>query len=147
MIVPRRLDAAVSEQNQKTYGTAVGLVLPQDWGNAIFNGGTLAQNVTATSAAINVAGYNSFMFLGRGGVGAGYSIKYNTLDYADTVTPFGPIFTDTVGSVVPPATKLLLGAPSGVRPGDTFGWLTITLTGLVATGCDNIFVTMLCSYR
>jgi len=148
VIFPRRLDQASFKANAGQAGTPVGIVLPEDWGNAKLNGGNLASLEVATAGFVNVAGYNSFMFLGTMDVGStGFTIKVGTPDYADNITPFGILFNDTVSAFVPPSGRVTFSAPSGARPNDVWGWIQVSITGTAPLGATNCKLTMLCAYR
>lgn len=147
MIVPRRMDQAALGLARGQAGTAVGLLLATDFGNATFNGGVLAAAGTAMSGLINVAGYNSFEVIITMSGGTSVVVKIGTPDYNDLVTPYSPLFLDVMGTITPTSGRALAGATTGIRPTDSWAWIYIQLTGSNPLGATDVFATLICSSR
>lgn len=128
-------------------GCAVGLLLANEFGNATFNGGTLAGLATATSGLINVAGYNSFEVIGTMSAGSGFSVRICTPDYNDAIGPFSPLFLDSMGSITPTSGRVVAGATASARPSDSWAWIYLELQGTNPLGAADVFITLICSSR
>jgi hypothetical protein len=147
VIVPRRLTQAGLGLNRGQVGTAVGLLLAGEFGNAKFNGGVLNSLETAESGLIDVSGYNSFEVMGVCSAGAGFSVNVATPDYNDTTTPHADLFSDVVGAIATPTGRQVFGALTAVRPNDSWGWIRLIIKGTAPTGATDVFVTLICSTR
>jgi hypothetical protein len=147
VILPRRLEQPGLGLNARgTYATPVGIVRPQDWGDARFNGGIIGNAQIVDSGLVLVAGYNSFMLVATLSSGS-FNVDLLTPDYSDESTPYSILWQDVVGNAAAPGTRLLMGAPTAVRPNDTWGMFKIRLQGTAALGATDCFLTMLCSTR